>query len=791
MYGMVPPTPPSESKRLEKLRQYRILDSPPEPVFDNLTRLASLLCNTPMSVITLVDERRQWFKSRLGIEIRETPREIAFCSHAIEERDLFIVKDARSDPRFADNPMVTGDPEIRFYAGAPLTAPGGCNIGTLAVIDRVPRDLTDEQRKALMLLAKHVVDQLEMRWSLEHRHQALRAVVEACPLAIIGVDLKGRVLMWNESAEQMFGYTENEVRGNLLPIIPAGEDTTVLKMAQATGKDIIRDFETRRVRKDGVQIDVSISAAPMLGEHGEVFGVMGVLEDVTQRKLAREQLERSVSLLRATLESTADGLLAVDRQGHILMFNERLAEMWHIPKELLESDDLTQVIEQAAPQLRDPEHFIEKIRRFLSGEDFQTADVLQFKDGRIFERYSLPQVIGGEVVGRVFSYRDITRRTQLEEQLRHAQKMEAIGQLAGGIAHDFNNLLNVIVGYTALIQARAGNDLGLLEHAGQVMKAADRATALTRQLLVFSRKQVLQTQVLDLNKVVSDLTKMLPRVLGEDISLSVRLGAELGSVKADPGQIEQVLMNLCINARDAMPNGGQLEIGTYDLTVDEQIGIAAPGDYVVVSVRDTGQGMTEDVRAHIFEPFFTTKQPGKGTGLGLATVYAIVRQSDGFIDVQSEPGQGSLFRVYLPRVQDGTPSGRASEGSSSHAGGSETILVVEDEASLRELIVHVLKRWGYTVLEAQDGAEAIGCAEKHGGPIDLLLTDVVMPGMRGWEVTERIQRIRPDVKVLYISGYADDLVPGRSRIDPEAAFLQKPFTPDALANKVREVLTAD
>jgi PAS domain S-box-containing protein len=793
MPGAIPPVPPDEHQRLQELLHYCILDTEPEANFDDITQIAALVCNTPVAIITLVDAARQWFKSKIGISTAESPREIAFCAYTITQRDLFVVKDAHADPRFRDNPLVTSDPHIRFYAGAPLITARGHALGTLAVIDRVPRDISADQRRTLIALSKQVVAQLEVRrWAAEGL-DAFRAIVRACPLAIIALDMQGRVLIWNESAHQMFGWTEAEVLGRPTPIVPP-EDADSFQQIAASAREnrILRSQETRRVRKDGNVIDVTISSAPLSNRHGEVIGVVGILDDVTDRKRQRNELENSVSLLRATLDATADGIMAVDTQGQIVSFNRRLAELWNIPATVLESGDVNAIIEFAMNQLRDPEHFMEKIRRYFAGEAISDFDTLQFKDGRLLERYAHPQYVNGVLAGRVFSYRDITRRTQLEEQLRQAQKMEAIGQLAGGIAHDFNNLLNVIVGYTALLQAKLAED-NLRGHADQIMKAADRAAALTRQLLVFSRKQVLETKVLDVNALVVSLSKMLPRLIGEDVELVIDVNADVGYVRADPGQIEQVIMNLVINARDAMPGGGHLTIGTDNLTIDKESKAegATSGDYVVLRVSDDGNGMTEDVKAHIFEPFFTTKQPGKGTGLGLATVYAIVRQSGGVVEVQSEAGKGSTFRVYLPRVAETADTAQKQLVSDSSLSGTETILVVEDETSLRDLMRHILQRRGYTVLDAHDGMEAIRRAQHFSHPIDLVITDVVMPGLRGWEAAEQIRTTRPDIKVLYISGYNDDLVVNRHLIGEHADFLQKPFTPDALVRKVREVLSAE
>ena len=785
----VPPVPTDEAERIRELHRCRILDTEPEPTFDDVTKLAAWICGTPMAVIAMVDSKRQWFKSKVGIELSETPRDMAFCAHTIALSEPFVVKDTNLDPRFVHNPLVQSSPKVRFYAGVPLRMHGGHALGSLAVMDRVPRDLDSEQMKALQVLAKQVVAQLELRRSAFECLEAFRAIIHATPLAIIGLDMQGRVKVWNRSAEEMFGWTEAEVLDNVTPIVPADEKTSFDEVMNSVrqGK-VLRNLETRRLRKDGTRIDVCIHAAPVRSEAGEVIAAGEVVEDITQRKRQEQQIERSISLLRATLEATADGILAVDREGKIILSNRKLAELWGAPPGLFESGDTNRVVEFAASQLRDPEYFLEKIRRYLSGALFEESDTLRFKDGRLLERFSQPQVVGGETVGRVFSYRDITRRTHLEEQLRQAQKMEAVGQLAGGIAHDFNNVLNIIVGYTALLQTRLADDESLRGHADQIMKAADRAAGLTRQLLVFSRKQVLEAKVVDLNTLVSNFSKMLPRLIGEDIELVLNLGSDTDRILADAGQVEQVLMNLVINARDAMPTGGQLTIETANVDLDFTPETAGQTRHVMLSVTDNGHGMSEEVKAHIFEPFFTTKEAGKGTGLGLATVYAIVHQSGGRVEVQSELGKGSTFRVYLPSLGNGDTQETAESEPDVAASGEETILVVEDEPSLRELMREILERRGYKVLEASDGLEALQRVTEYPEPIDLVITDVVMPGMRGWEVCEKLRRLRPELKVIYISGYTDDPMLDRRLMGDRAAFVQKPFTPDVLTRKVRDVL---
>jgi PAS domain S-box-containing protein len=389
---------------------------------------------------------------------------------------------------------------------------------------------------------------------------------------------------------------------------------------------------------------------------------------------------------------------------------------------------------------------------------------------------------------------DITERQRLEEQLRQAQKMEAVGRLAGGVAHDFNNLLTAILGSAELLLSRLGPDHPERVEAEEIRKAAMWAANLTRQLLAFSRQQVLDPQVFDLSAVVADMDKMLRRLIRADIVFRSQLAPDLGAVRADPGQIEQVIMNLAVNACDAMPDGGTLRIETSNVDLDaghEQEHVpAVPGRYVMLTVSDTGTGMSTTTQAHIFEPFFTTKERGKGTGLGLSTVYGIVKQSDGYVWLESEPGRGTTFKVYLPRVDAPIAIKAPAPDRSASIDGDETVLVVEDQEPVRRLTRRVLETHGYAVLAAADGPEALHVAEHHAGTIHILVTDVVMPGMSGREVGRRLAAERPGMRVLYVSGYADDLIVNHGVLEPGLAFLQKPFTPEALARRVREVLDA-
>ena len=391
--------------------------------------------------------------------------------------------------------------------------------------------------------------------------------------------------------------------------------------------------------------------------------------------------------------------------------------------------------------------------------------------------------------------REIAGREQAEEALRQAQKMEAVGRLAGGVAHDFNNLLMVIRGHAALSLNRIGSTDGLRRELDEILKSTDRASSLTRQLLAFSRNQVLQLRVLELNSLVTQVKELLPPVLGEDIDLVMELDPELGRVKADFAQMEQVIMNLVFNARDAMPDGGKLTIETANFDLDEtwvrrQAGLRA-GPHVMLAVRDTGQGMDEETQSHIFEPFFTTKDRGKGTGLGLATVYGTVRQSGGCITVSSKLGEGTIIRIYLPRFEGAVEAIEIPKAVPHSGRGDETILVVEDDDAVRRMTREFLKIKGYTVVEARSAADAIEFMEGHNDSVDLVLTDVLMPGMKGRELVERLAKMRSGMKVLYMSAYTEDAAINIGVLNPGTEFIEKPFSPEELADKVREVLGAN
>ena len=513
-----------------------------------------------------------------------------------------------------------------------------------------------------------------------------------------------------------------------------------------------------------------------------------------ERKRADEALRRSEDRFREMAEHIKEAFFDVDlATGTALYVSPTWAEIWGRP--LAEGYDPATWFQAIHPDDRGPMAASqEAVKR---GESSTGVFRVVRPDGTIrwVRGRSFPvRDATGRVRRLVGVSEDITEVRATEDQLRQAQKMEAVGRLAGGVAHDFNNLLTAMLGSADLVLETLAPGAPERDDVKEIRKAALRAGELTRQLLAFSRQQVLAPRVLDLNALVTDMEKLLRRLIGEDVELRTALAPDLGAVKADPGQIEQVIANLVVNARDAMPAGGRLTIETANAELDqlysEQHVPVQPGSYVLLAVSDSGTGMDAQTKSHIFEPFFTTKEKGKGTGLGLATVYGVVKQSGGYIWVYSEPGQGTAFKIYLPRVTETPDATRRRSTPAAPRGGSETVLLVEDDEMVRELTRRMLSKRGYAVLAAADGGAALRQLESHRGSVDLLVTDVVMPGMSGREVAQRLLALRPGLKVLYLSGYTDDAIVRHGMLEPGIAFLQKPFSGDALARKVRDVLDA-
>jgi len=634
-----------------------------------------------------------------------------------------------------------------------------------------------------------------IRRQLSESQQVFRLISENAADMIAVVDVEGRRIYNSQSYERVLGYSPEDLQKSSAfeQIHPEDRERVREASLEARRTGAGRTLEYRMRHKDGSWRVLESTARIIPSASGIPEKLVIVNRDITERKRAVEALRVSEASFRSVVEDAPYGIYQADDEGHFLRVNPALQRMLgYSTTDELQNVNLEKEIFRRLQDFRGMRETLH------SHDEFKELEIeWRKKDGTpITVRCSGRRVREenkGSAFHEVFA-EDVTDKRVLEAQLRMAGKMEAIGRLSGGIAHDFNNILGVMIGYSQLLKRKMQSEPNLLEYADEIEKAGQRAASLTRQLLAFSRQQILTPTVLDLNTLVADMEKMLPRLIGEDIAVRIELGARLGTVRADRGQVEQVIMNLAVNARDAMPSGGTLLIETANRDLDELYARDHPGArlgrYVMLSVHDSGVGMDRETISHIFEPFFTTKELGKGTGLGLATVYGIVKQSGGYIGVDSHPGKGACFQVFLPRVNE--PITRSSEilAPAPETKSSETILLAEDSDPLRKLAKSLLEGHGFEVLAAQNGEEALDLARDHTGHIHLLLTDVVMPGINGRVLAERLLVARPGTKILYMSGYTDSFIAGHGVLDRSTNLLYKPFTEEKLIERVRGVLDA-
>lgn len=751
-------------------------------------------------------------RPRLACQLGYPPAALESLGHFFGRQDLISQVLAEGGPMTVPASELTGSAmgqallreNVSSVTLVPLVA-AGARLGVLVVASS-EEDLAEDWIEIVEAVGVQVGQAVavarSMTW-VRQSEQRYRAWFTDMPIGLFCSTPDGQILDANPAMIQLLGYPD---RSALLAVnsttLYACPEDRLLFQHRLEHELTVRDCDFDMLRADGAVISVRAHGRAIRDAHGCIESYEGGIEDITEqrqsvrgRTQAEEALRQNLGLLRSVIEGTTDPIFIKDLKGRYLLANSAAAALLRVPPEDMIGRDDTELF---PPDKADKAQLIVAADRgvMATGETRVYEEVLAMKKGQPQTFLSSKGVFrdrDGKVAGLFGISRDITKFRDLESQLRQSQKMEAVGRLAGGIAHDFNNMLSAIMSNADLLQEDILEGDPRREEVEEITLATRRAAGLTRQLLAFSRQQLLEPRVIDLNGIVAGVEKMLRRIIGEDIELETRLAPDLGSITADPGQLEQVIMNLAVNARDAMPDGGKLTLETspVDLTgvyAAEHAGVAV-GAYVMLAVSDTGSGMDADTQARMFEPFFTTKETGKGTGLGLSTVHGIVNQSGGFLWVYSELNHGTTFKVYLPRIDAVAPTRLTPASSVAQSPrGHETILFVEDEDALRRVGREILVRQGYTILVAASGAEALTLGAAHHDPIGMIATDVVMPGLSGTEVASRLRVLHPEAKVLYMSGYTDDAVVRRGMVEPGTAFLQKPFSAATLARKVREVL---
>jgi PAS domain S-box-containing protein len=653
----------------------------------------------------------------------------------------------------------------------------GCYIGVVAVGN--------------LLLASAAIEREVAVRDTRESERRYRAVVEDQTDLICRFRPDGTLTFVNEAYCRFHGRTREQLlSSNFFPALSEPDREIPLKQfARLTPAEPMQAFDNKLLLGEGKQLWQQCTVRALFDDHGQITEFQAVMQDITRRKESEEALRLGEERFRAILDSMVDGVIVLDGEGLATLFNPAAERIFQRPA--------GQVLHRSLESLFSPEDW-SKYNHYLAHHLGQIPPKVIEVNTHRTDGSLLPIDLAVSVITRggaimyIVIVRDISERKRLEEQYRQAQKMEAVGRLAGGIAHDFNNLMQAILGYSNLLDRRLAPGDPNHETVEQIQKSLAHASSLTRQLLAFSRKQVLKPKLLPLNGVVADMTHLLERLLGETIQLKMKLAEPVPYIRADPGQMEQLILNLAINARDAMPQGGVLSIDTSNVTLTEpksfSSGQLPAGAYALLSVSDTGCGMAPEVLVHLFEPFFTTKETGKGTGLGLSNVYGVVKQSGGEITVATAVGWGTTFNIYLPRFEGRPGEEESTQLLPTHGGGHETVLLVEDEELVRMMLVEVLKSGGYTVLDARHGADALALADQFTGPIDLLVTDITMPGFSGAELARRLGEKRPEMRVLFISGYTDQEATRWGTLNQPVQFLQKPFHPDAFLTKARQIL---
>jgi PAS domain S-box-containing protein len=905
--------PFDEKRRLEALRSYGVLDTLPDGALDDLTALAAAICETPIALISLIDEKRQWFKSRIGLELAETALDVSICVHALHTQDLFIVPDTTRDERFARNPVVMGEHGIRFYAGAPLITPEGEALGTLCVLDRVPRTLTPAQEQALRVLARQVMTSLELRrqaGELAERERLLRTVFDSEPECVKLLGSDGALRMMNRAGLAMIGADSFEqVAGQcVLPLIATEHRALFEALIEGVFRGESETVEYEIVGLKGTRRWLETHAAPMRDETGMITAALGISRDVTERRRAAEELRASEARYRTLFEYAPDGIVVADAEGCYVDANVSACRMLGYTRgELIGlhiSDIVTQTeiqhvepaldaIKTGAPyhrewqfrrkdgsvfsaevmatlmpdgkllgmlrditertrsrqQIREQAALLDEARDAICVNDLdqhilfwnKSAErlygwtaaealgrnandllcqgsvaltalktLIQYgewhgeleqttREGKqlvVESRWSLIREANSAAKSILVINTDVSEKKEMEAQFFRAQRMESIGTLAGGIAHDLNNTLGPIIMSLDLLKMKF-QDQDSQELLAIVSSSAHRGADMVRQVLSFARGVEGRRMEIQIKHLLGEIEKVANDTFPKNIQVRTIIPYDLWTVLGDPTQLHQVLLNLCVNARDAMPHGGAITLAAENLTLDAHYaGLswnreANPGPYVFVRVTDTGTGMPPEIMEKIFDPFFTTKELGKGTGLGLSTSLAIVKSHGGFIRVESELGKGAKFSVYLPAEVGTSPAGAAEAASEMPRGHGELILVVDDEAAVRQITEQTLQSFGYRVVLALDGAEAVAVYARQGAEIAAVVTDMMMPIMDGPATIQVLRRMNPAVRIIGVSGLSDPGHTARATGLGVAYFLPKPFTAETLLKALKAVLSVE
>ncbi len=812
-----------EARRLEALLHYDILDTPREDSFDEVARLAADICGTPIGVVNLIGDGRQFFKAEVGLGVRETPFDSSFCAEAILEDDFLLVPDATQDVRFDCNPLVTGDPHLRFYAGALLKTDDGLPIGTLCVLGFEPKTLSELQQQSLKVLARQVMAQFELRRALrqqgekDERYRTLFGSMDEGFCVIEFIDgphgpLSDYVHIEANAAYAANAGIPNVVGQRLREMVGDEADDWVERYGGVLRTGIPIRFE-RELEATGRFLTLSAFRIepPSLNQVAVLF------QDITKRRQAEqslvtlnETLEARVAaalserkVLADTVEGTNALVQVMDRDWRWLAINaaaiDAFEQIFGVRPNV--GDYLPDVLATRP-------HSLARVQaawaRAMAGEEYVDIDSFPMGEGaprHLEMHFNVLRDNDGRQIGAYQFVYDVTERLMeqerlaaMEEALRQSQKMEAVGQLTGGLAHDFNNLLAGISGAFEMIGVRLsqGRSRDVEKYLSAGQGAARRAAALTHRLLAFSRRQTLSPSPIIINRLMAELVELIQRTVGPSIEVETIAAGGLWPSLVDANQLENAILNLCINARDAMPDGGKITIETGNKWLDRRTaaerGLEA-GQYVTVCVSDTGTGIEKSIIDRVFDPFFTTKPLGEGTGLGLSMVYGFARQSHGHVRIYSEVGQGTMVCIYLPRHLGDEVVETVFEAPAAPAAGSgETVLIVDDEPTIRMLLVDTLEEQGYACIEAADGPAALKILQSR-RTIDLLVTDVGLPGgLNGRQVADAARAIRPEMKVLFITGYAENAVLNHGHIERGMEVLTKPFAVDDLARRVDRLL---